>query len=653
MQRCIAAASLLVLCTPCAARTYFADTLSQSPDTSAILPLEDIAEQLLGTEMDSDLFERLVWFREHPIELNETGEDELLALPGISMVAAGAIQRYRRTHGPFKSAFDLAGIEGVTSRVWATIRPFVTVSPRRVHMLALRSRVLRPLPGTPGADTSYMGPNVSRYVRAVVSPARGWESGVVGVADAGERLRDGALSGYVQHESAGCIRQIILGDFQATAGLGLLWGQGVRRDAFLNAPVSGSFIPHRSSGEQGFLRGAGVSLGIPAGSGEVRACLFAARTPCAASIDSLDEITSLAAGGAYRSARAVERRNAALFSCVGGRVEFRAPGTARIGVSAVQSWFDHAIKFDRPFELSGKGFGTLGIDGQAAAGLARCALEYAISQGGMGIAALVTMSVGKRCAAQLLVRYCQPGFHSPLALGGGFGEAVRNSSEVRWSLETPLPSDSYLQAEVLQFRRPWRSTGGLFPTGGREIAGEAGVHLAKGFRLTVRGEERWIEQGIRTAAGARPGTAIADEARRRIHCTANFTRGVQWRLRGRIEILRFTDPVTGADEHGWMAAGEVRWEPARWIAVAGRVTLFQSESYGSRLYAIETTLEGLSGLTLLSGTGRRWYCHVMCRPLPDWRISAHYASTERVVGGRSNSRDAQFAVQVDFQIDPP
>jgi len=444
-----------------------------------------------------------------------------------------------------------------------------------------------------------------------------------------------------------------MGDFQVTAGLGLLWGQGLRKDASLGGPVGGKLTPHRSSGEQGFVRGVGVSVGMPVGSGEARACLFAGRTPCAATIDSLDEVTSLAAGGAYQTTRELARRNAALFSCLGGRIEYRAPGTLRIGVSTVQSWLDHTIKFARPFELSGNGFRALGIDGSAAAGPARCAMEYAISQDGMGVAALVTMNAGKRCAVQLLIRHCQPAFHSPFALGGGFGEAVRNSNEVRLNIEMPLRSDSYIRAEFMQFRRAWRTTEGLFPTGGSEIAGEAGMHLARGLRIIIRSEERRIERGIQTTAGARPGTAIAHEARRRFHCTANFTRGAQWRFRGRIELLRFTDPANGSDEHGCMVAGDLRWEPARWINVVGRAMLFQSESYGSRLYVIESTLEGLSGLAMLSGTGRRWYFNVVCRPLPSWRISARYASTEHVISGRSKVREAQFEAQVDSQIDTP
>ena len=626
------------------------DTLHSATDTTTVLALEDILENSLGLEMDQDLFERLIWLRDHPIDLNETDRDALLSIPGVSSAEVDAIQRHRRTHGAFRETLDLAGVEGVTARTWDLVRPFVTVSPRRLALLDFRARTICPLQGSPEADTTYLGSTVASYGRLIFSPSRGWECGAVFLAGEGERLEDGFLSGYVQHESSGFVRRVIVGDFAATAGSGLIWGQALRRDASIVSLMSGYLSPHRSSGEQGFVRGIGASVALPIGSGEARLHVLVSRTPCSATVDNTDEITSLAAGGIFNTSSTLERKNAGHFSSLGGRLEFLAPGKLRLGMTALRSLFDHSIRADRPFEISGKDFGSIGVDGVVSTGPARCAMEYAVTPEGTGISASIDMSIGHGCATHILFRRCEPGFHSLLGLGGGFGDAIRNTNEVRWSMEVSPSSDSYLHWDVVQFRKPWRTALELFPIGGREIAGEAGLRLAKGFQLTLRGEERWAEHSVKTNEG---GRSVMNEPRRRFQCTGNFTRGAHWHVRGRIEILKFLNPVTGSDENGWLASGDVRWEPVRWLAISARVTIFQSDSYDSRLYAIESNVDGLGASKLLTGTGRRWYCLVVCRPLPSLRVSTRYASTEHVIGARSLGRESQLTLQVDFQIDPP
>jgi len=629
------------------------ETYRPAADTSAVLALEDVLESCLGLAMDENLFERLIWLRDHPIDLNAADTDVLLSVPGVSSAEVDAIQRYRRKHGQFRETFDLAGIEGVTARTWELFRPFVTVSPRRRALLGLRARAIWPLEAGSGDDGTTLGSADALYTRLTLSPCSGWEAGLVFLADRGERLKDGFLSGFVQYESAGMLRHVIVGDFIATGGLGLLWGQAMRRDASLVGTLSGHFSPHRSSGEQGFVRGIGATLALPFARYEARLHVLASYTPCSATIDSTDEIISLAQGGAFSTSSTLQRRNAGHFSSLGGRLELLAPGNLHLGLTAQKTRFDYSIHADRLFEMSGEEFDSFGADGMARVGPVRCATEYAVATGGRGVSASIDINVGRDCASRVLFRRCDPGFHSLLALGGDYGEATRNRSEVRWSLEVSPFRDSYVQWDLVQYRMLWRTATELFPVGGRELSVESGLRPAKGFQLTLRGEERWTEHSVRTVSGVRPVVVIANEPYRRLQCTGNFTRGAQLHIRGRIEGLRFLNPVTGSDENGWMASGDAHWEPMPWLAVSARMTIFQSDAYDSRLYSIESNVDGLSGSKLLTGTGRRWYCLLVCRPSPSLRVSARFASTERLLGACRRDGESQLILQVDFQMDPP
>jgi hypothetical protein len=638
------------------------DTVRTATDSSAapavegvreecILPLEAVLEKSLGLEMDQDLFDRLNWLRDHPIDINTTDMDALLSVPGVSPAGVDAIGRHRRKHGPFKETFDLAGIEGVTGRTWELLRPFVTVSPRRLALLDYRGRTVVSLQNTREDESAYLGSAAALYSRVILSPSTGWESGLVFLADRGERVSDGFLSGYVQHESPGLVRRLILGDFVALAGLGLMWGQGLRRDASVAGTVSGHLSPHRSSAEVGFVRGIGATLALPVARGEARLHVLASYTPCPATLDADGEITSLAAGGALNTTRTLERKNAAYLTSFGGRLEFLAPGNLRLGLTAQRSWFDHCIRADWPHEIAGRDFGSIGVDAVASAGPARCALEYAVAGGEIGMAASIEMNLGRRSATHILFRHCAPGFHSLFALGGGFGDATRNTNEVRWSLDASPSGDLDLQCDVVQYRKPWRSATEPFPVGGKEIAFEADLRPAKGFQVNLRGEERWNEHVMKAGDSLRPATSIATEPHRRLQCTGSFARGGYLRLRGRIDLLRFLNPATGSEENGWMASGDVHWEPARWLAISARMTVFACDSYESRLYAVESTVDGLSGSKLLTGTGRRWYWLLVCRPLPSLRFSARYASTDLLLGARSDGGESQLILQVDFEVD--
>lgn len=621
-------------------------------DTSASLSLEDLLERGVGEDLDQEILERLLWAADHPIDLNDATEEDFLRIPGVPPVEVEAIQRHRRSHGPFKDLFGLAGVQGVTWRTWLLLRPFFTVSPRRMPLVDLRSRVTVPLDAPAGADTAWLGSGAVLCERLVLSPGAGWECGVVAASDAGERVADGFVSAYLTRQSAGNLRRVIIGDFTASGGPGLVWGQAMRMDALL-ADRNGGFNPHRSSGEQGFLRGMGVSAALPVQYGELRVHAFASRASCAASLDTSGMITSLSSTTAFTTAGALRRRNAAHVAGAGMRVEFLGPGRLRLGITANHFSFDHDVRSDGPFDLSGRKFGIAGGDALVMIGQTRWVAEYAASPTGIGYVAGVAVGGSGGSTSQLVIRHCDPGFHSILALGGAFGDAVRNRTEVRWNLElTPFTGVS-VHAELAQFRKLWPTATMPFSASGREVSGECSIRLAPGFLLNVKGEERWVEGDFQVAAGGREKTSIIAEPRRRIQCTGTLTRGSYLHLRGRFEVLRFSNAATGTDEHGWMVFGDLRWDPALWLRCALRMTLFQTDSYASRLYSIESNVEGLAGSVMFSGTGRRWSCLVMCRPFRSLQLSGRYVTLATMGGNRRIREESEVTLQLEMQVDAP
>jgi hypothetical protein len=644
----------ILLLAPCdVGAVLSSDTLVVAGDSSNVGTLEETFERSMGDPDDTDLAARLLWLQEHPIDLNDATEDDLLNIPGVMPADVAVIQLHRRTHRPFKNVLELGDVEGLSPRGWFQLRQFITVGSPRRPLVDLRSRIAMSVGSTSGVDAEWLGNPTAHMQRLITAPARGWECGCSFESDAGEQVQHGFVTGYIHHESAGVLRQLILGDMSIAGGLGLVWGEGMRNAGIMAGPVCGTLIPHRSTSEQDFLRGIGASLAFPCASGELRFHTICSHNACPATVVGSGSINGFSSVVSYRTENDLKKRNAAHVSCFGGRIEYLAPRGVRCGSSVMFARCDQSILADRPFDLSGNEFWSTGVDCGFQIGAARGAIEAAFSRKGSGVLGLLVFSFFRGCALHVSYRRCTPDFHSPMALGGSWGDAVRNMHEIICSVDLVPIKGSFLQVKLSQYRRPWRLSTELLPNGGQEVSAELGFSLATGLDLRLKGGEHLVEQEINTDSGGRLQVCKKFSRKGQLQCTATFTRGERWFIRSRVEYLRYSNPSTGSDEYGWMGSGEMRWTPGRWLTLSGRAMLFQTDTYDSRVYAIESDIDGGISSTLLAGTGRRWYCMAASRFCRSLKCAVRYASTVHMRGSREVGWESRLSLLVDFQLDPP
>jgi competence protein ComEA len=62
------------------------------------------------------------------VNVNQASVDELARLPRVGPSLAGKIVEHRQQHGPFKRAEDLMEVKGIGEKMFATLRPYVSVS---------------------------------------------------------------------------------------------------------------------------------------------------------------------------------------------------------------------------------------------------------------------------------------------------------------------------------------------------------------------------------------------------------------------------------------------------------------------------------------------------------------------------------------------
>ena len=63
------------------------------------------------------------------IDLNRATAGELDELPGVGPVLAGRIIAHRERHGPFRHPEELLAVRGIGPRLFARLRPRITVGP--------------------------------------------------------------------------------------------------------------------------------------------------------------------------------------------------------------------------------------------------------------------------------------------------------------------------------------------------------------------------------------------------------------------------------------------------------------------------------------------------------------------------------------------
>ncbi|MCL4810207.1 MAG: ComEA family DNA-binding protein [Thermoanaerobaculia bacterium] len=62
------------------------------------------------------------------VNVNQASADELARLPRVGPSLAGKILAHREKHGAFKRAEDLMEVSGIGEKMFATLRPYVSVS---------------------------------------------------------------------------------------------------------------------------------------------------------------------------------------------------------------------------------------------------------------------------------------------------------------------------------------------------------------------------------------------------------------------------------------------------------------------------------------------------------------------------------------------
>lgn len=276
--------AMIIILLPVCYMSYAQDN---SPVINAII--EDIAEYMSENEesenVDIDrIYDDLQYLYEHKINLNTATRDQLERLPFLSRVQIENILAYVYiTHG-IKSIYELQLIDGIDFFVQRLLLHFVFVGDMRDESMAwnakeifghmrheLFSRIDADLEQRRGyAENKYLGSPLYEQFRYAFGAAKNRiQAGIVAEKDQGEQFwgsyRKGfdSYSAYMQADKFWKFSRIVVGDFRATFGQGLImngaFSAGKSSNVLKVNPSQSGLSRKYSADEYNFFRGMGAT----------------------------------------------------------------------------------------------------------------------------------------------------------------------------------------------------------------------------------------------------------------------------------------------------------------------------------------------------------------------------------------------------------
>lgn len=528
-------------------------------------------------------------------------------------------------------------------------------------VLEARLRFMQKLEASEGyRNGSYAGTRLKSYHRMKFRPLNGLAAGVLIEKDAGELRVDDFAAGHVALSGLGPLSMLVLGDYLIESGLGLaLW----RRAAVARGPdISGAVlrkgrgvVPYLSSDEQAFLRGAAAS----AVSGPVELSAFVSRRRLDASLDESGAATGLSAGGTFRTSTERSKRGNLTEDLVGASLRVRAGDGSEFGMVLVRSEFSRPIRLDGGDRFSGDHAALESLSYRFRVGNWTLFGEWGRATGAWGGSSGFTVkpAAGMEVVASVRqIPYRFVSFH-----GAGTGDRSAEGDErglfaaVRIS---PIRRASLTCFAVLT-RFPGGSGPGRFGSGEKERFLQLECRPADRCLLTLRyARGSSEEEEARTGSFGLRSTVPVERSRRSFRVNVDCTIQGGMRIRGRWEHVESSIDPAGSASNGAMALAELSAAPSAAVWWNLRLIIFRTDSYESRLYALERDLEGVTTMPVLYGSGIRWSCLVRS---PRWsgiaisaKFSDHVRDDVRRIGSGDDrlpgNHDASFGLQCDLSF---
>jgi hypothetical protein len=455
--------------------------------------IEQIAGSLdEGVELDyTTLFEDLLYYFEHPLNLNNANVDELRELYLLDDIQINNLLTHINKYGLLRSVFELQAVEGFDLATIRDLEPFVTVTPNSgmkgvslktilkegTNDLFLRYKrnIEKPagfLPDPTTGKPDFAGTPNYMYSRYRFMFRKNISVGFTMENDPGESLKGGPdfASAHAMFAGDGLLRKAIAGDYQVLFGQGLTYwnGLGFGKSPFvLNVKKNALGLrPYTSVQEGNYLRGGAITLGVK----DIELTTFYSQKRVDANLVLLQDTlladddqaiaTSISISGLHRTEGEIADKRSLGETVYGGNLRYNTRALA-IGFTGVRTQFDQSLlPAISPYEINrftGKSNTNLGVDYQGVLGNINFFGEVSRSANG-GLATIngLVASLHPSLSVSIVQRHFQPEYQAlKVNVFGENNTTANNERGIFAGIQANLNNKWTMTGYVDLVRYPW------------------------------------------------------------------------------------------------------------------------------------------------------------------------------------------------------
>jgi hypothetical protein len=450
-------------------------------------------------------------------------------------------------------------------------------------------------------EPSYTGSPGQWFARLGVPMSERFSWGLTATKDAGEPTELGFLSGYVQLQDLPLGSSIILGDYLIDAGCGLVLSGNLNGGGSL--PLARRFTssnsivrPYQQRNEFAFLRGLSFLMS-PLRNVPLRICLFTSFRSIAGSNG--DDGALMTRSGLFRTASEIARKGLIKERLMAGRVEYGTSVQHQLGITLWHSGFTPDLAGTDLNSPRGSSLTVAGLDGRFVIGRTVVCAEVALSDNG-GIATALGLFIRlERSSLVFDARAYAPDYHNHRFGGPGSGEGA---NEVGFGMSgffeiTPWCN---LHGALRQEWTSWAANRVHATKEKRESI--AGVRFLGKAECSLEYRRKENEQELTLTGDAiGRGAKLITVTKDRLKFALKTVLGSRIRLNTSAELLWVRTDEAG--DRGEVVREEIICKPVGWCSLSGRMVLFSSGSYESRLYDLDEDAIGSHTWNMLYGSG--------------------------------------------------
>lgn len=620
-------------------------------------------------EVDIQQFaSELLFYYEHPLDLNKADAPTLFAMPFLSGFQSLEIIEHRKKFGDFINLYELQVLPSFDLNVIASILPFVSVRSHEVSLKNIKQvwqngthqfmtlletnapknkgfKVRDTL--TTSETNHYQGSPIYNNLRYRFDYKRYISFGVNMEKDAGEpflktpnTLGYDYFSFYFAAREIGRLKALNLGDFQANFGQGLTLSTGLafgKSSIITNSKRNFSgFGAYRSLRENAYLRGGAlalsfnrIELGAFASYKKVDANAISSIDTGNTTNNELEFVTNIQEdGGFHRTASEIANKDALADFQTGFYAEYKSK-RGRIGTINYLRKLSAALqptqRPDNQFNFTGNQYFKNGLYYDYVFRNMNVYGEVSHSSHNTSLAQIHGALLSLNRALDLSFVYRQYDRDFITLQTNGFGENSNAANERGFytGFEAKISKKVALLGYYDLFRFPWLRFQSIAPTGGSDFWVEAQYKPSRQFRAYYRFRTETKQRNI-------PGENIPQLgyetiSRHRLHTDCTIAKGIE--LRNRIEWSIYEKG--NERSFGSLVYQDIIYKPfGHRLQLSGRAAYSMVEQFQNRMYSFEQTPLYDYPLFTHGFTGFRFYILARYKAGKNLDIWFRYAHTQ-------------------------